>query len=186
MNVHTKLAFLVLAGATGCAQPVSAPPPKDGAASPAYEDVGPPEFDRCITKLRPDRPAKPPVLDTTGVPAIVSLQPGESACFEAELQGKELRPLKLVDAPPTGGKYIAVSFGKARGGPTLVVRHSEDQPVRYIATLVVKKPNGKFGLRRTSTCAVRPGAFGAELWQEPIEGIVLGGFRPTDDLGCHE
>lgn len=170
------------------ASPTTPPPPASSRAAVApTADVGEPETERCVTKLRPDRKTTIPLLSTDRVPALITLGLGESACLEVELQGREIRPVRVVDAATPGGRYIAVSFGMVHGQRALAVRHSETRAVRYSASIVVQLRDGRFGAKQTSTCPVAPGIFGAELWEEPVTTLVFGGFHFAEgDMGCHE
>jgi hypothetical protein len=107
----------------------------------------------------------------------VTIAVGKKLVVEFEQKGDALTHPKVVEKP--GDKPPTPSFDFRRMGDNLILStknpFTKDLKFRALARL-----KGRKDYFETSIVPVKTGLFGIELWQDPIEELILFDFKLTD------
>jgi len=104
--------------------------------------------------------------DLKSAPLVVDIAPGEAACL-----GLERRSSKITFQMSSDGS-----------GVTLRTRNPYAEVLTFEAMVYLEGDSD--GGYPSSTCPVKPGAVGHELWEEPIQRVVLSRFELHDEASA--
>ncbi len=117
-------------------------------------------------------------IDPTTIKGKVTIEPGKKLAVRFEQQGDQISHPKVVekvsDSPPT----ITLEFLKKDDNLILATKNPFPKDLMFRA---LARHKGRKEYVETSIAPVKAGLLGLELWQEPIEELVLFEFRLLDE-----
>lgn len=113
-------------------------------------------------------------IDPATLKDKLSIKPGETFVVHFEPKGDRLTNPKKVDKPPKEPTTPTFAFSKAKGQLMLMTRNPYSKNLKFRALMRVK---GSDDFVETSIFPVIHGLSGLELWQDPIEELILFDFR---------
>jgi len=121
-------------------------------------------------------------------PAGVSVYPGQSILFEADMEGDRLANFRLVTSAEHPEKTISATLQQLDDGAMVLKLKNPFR--RHLPVKMAMMPLGLEKLLNTSSCPVlSDGRVSFEMWPHPIFQIWLGEFRLLDDssdMACSE
>lgn len=119
---------------------------------------------------------------------VVTVLPGETVAVEFAPENGKLMEAAYAPQVRAPERTVRLELAKSEGAPMLLkVSNPFAQPLKYDASIEIVGRDGKAQkLRRTSTCAVAPGAAAFEMWPEAIARVQAENFRllAAGDTSC--
>jgi hypothetical protein len=108
----------------------------------------------------------------------VTITVGKSLFVEFEQKGDALKNPKLVDKASEKPPTPTFNLTTMDGNILLVTKNPFPKDLKFRA---LARRKGRKDYYETSIVPVKSGIFSIELWQEPIEELVLFDFKLTDE-----
>jgi hypothetical protein len=132
-----------------------------GGCSSYPKIAAPPDGQACTFQAKRDRAGVLPQHSGSGA-FIVDIAPGEAACLALENRKEPLRFQMSSDG----------------SGVKLSTHNPYGEVVTFDALVYLEGESG--GGYPSTTCPVKPGDVGYELWEEPVKSVVLSRFELHD------
>ena len=113
-------------------------------------------------------------IDPATLKDKLSIRPGETLVVGFKQEGDKLTDPKKIEKPPEEPTTPSFKFSNDQGQVMLMTRNPYAKNLKFRALMRVK---GSKDYVETSIVPVYHGLFGVELWQDPIEELILFDFR---------
>lgn len=122
--------------------------------------------------------AKDDKLDPAKIKDKVKIKVGEKLIIRFAQKGDTLSDPKEVKEAGTEPPTPVFDFGNLNGSLALTTKNPFPKDLKFRALMRLK---GAKDYVETSIVPVKSGLFGIELWQDPIEELVLFEFKLSDE-----
>jgi hypothetical protein len=130
-----------------------------------------------IASLKPARPA-PKTVDPAQIKEKITINVGSKIDVQFEQKGDALSNYMVVEKPKDKSPVVHMEFSAQ--GPRLTLSTQNPFP-KFLAFRAAARHKGRKTYVETSIMPVGAGLFSFELWQEPIEELVLFDFKLIDE-----
>ena len=121
---------------------------------------------------------KPKTVDPAPIKEKLSIKLDQKLDVQFSRKGEAISGPKVVDKPQAGVPTVHIEFKKQDEGLMLATQNPFPKSLAFRALMRYK---GRTSYVETSIVPVGAGLFGIELWQDPIEELVLFDFKLVDD-----